>query len=388
MEDLKNIISYHKNKYPETGEIRVFSCPGRINIIGEHIDYNGGHVLPAAINRRIHFCISPNREGRFRFISSNFQDYYETPINEIDNHSNKQGKWWLYPLGSLKLLNRDWEGGYDMSFYSTIPIGAGMSSSAAITVVTLFGLNQITNAEMESSYLALLAQRVEREIIGVECGIMDQFIAIHGKKNKAIILDTRDLSYQYVEFGSNSTRFILVNSGIKHSLKESEYNVRRRECENALSIIKNAGINIKYLCELDNENFQELKKRLSQNEKNRTYHVITENQRTVEFYEKIKLTDLKSAGAILYESHWSLKDFYEVSIPEMDEMVEWTTDIDGVYGARMMGGGFGGCIISMVSLDAVEEFKDSMTERFIRRFGKKPEIYECTIEDGVKEIIP
>lgn len=386
MEDVNNIISYHNNKYPETGQIRIFSCPGRINIIGEHIDYNGGHVLPAAINRRIYFCISSNNEKRFRFISSNFQDYYEISINEINNHITGKGKWWLYPLGSLKLLNRDWENGFDMSFYSTIPIGAGMSSSAAITVVTLFGLTVKNNIEMHPSNLAQLAQRVEREIVGVKCGIMDQFIAMHGKKNNAIILDTRDLSFQYVQFNSNSTRFILINSGISHSLKDSEYNIRRMECENALSIIKNAGIDIKYLCDLDYKNFQELKDHLPQNEKNRTYHAITENQRTVEFYEKIKLSDLQSAGEILYESHRSLRDHYEVSIPEIDEMVDWTTDIDGVYGARIMGGGFGGCTINMVALDAAKEFKEIMVERFKKKFSKKPEIYECTIEDGVKEI--
>lgn len=385
MEDLDNIVSYHKKKYPETGKIRIFSCPGRINIIGEHIDYNGGHVLPAAINRRIYCCISSNSEKRFRFLSGNFKDYYEIPINEINTHL-KEGRWWLYPLGSLRLLRRVWENGYDMSFYSTIPIGAGMSSSAAITVVTLFGLTVKNSIQMHPLNLAQLAQRVEREVIGVKCGIMDQFIAIHGKKNNAIILDTRDLSFQYVKFNSNSTRLILLNSGISHSLRDSEYNIRRTECENALSIIRNAGIDIKYLCDLNEKNFQELQDHLPLNEKKRTYHAITENRRTVEFYEKIKLSDLKSAGEILYESHRSLRDYYEVSIPEIDEMVDWTTDIDGVYGARMMGGGFGGCTINMVAPDAAQEFREIMAERFKRKFGEEPEMYECTIEDGVKEI--
>ena len=385
MENLNNIVSYHKKKYPETGKIRIFSCPGRINIIGEHIDYNGGHVLPAAINKRIYCCISANSKKRFRFLSSNFNDYYEIPIDEIDTHLNK-GRWWLYPLGALRLLNESWENGYDMSFHSTIPIGAGMSSSAAITVVTLFGLTVKNSIEMHPLSLAQLAQRVEREIVGVKCGIMDQFIAIHGKKNNAIILDTRDLSFEYVTFNENSTRLILINSGISHSLKDSEYNIRRTECENALSIIKNAGIDIRYLCELEDKNFQELQEHLPPNERKRTHHAITENRRTVTFYEKIQISDLQSAGEMLYESHQSLRNYYEVSIPEIDAMVDWTADIDGVYGARMMGGGFGGCTINMVAPDAAQEFREIMAERFKRKFGEEPEMYECTIEDGVKEV--
>ncbi len=386
MIDPETVLSHHRAQFSPTGSLRLFSCPGRINLIGEHVDYNGGHVLPAAIDRRMYLCISPNEVSKFRLSSQDFDEYTEIPIDGINTYTRESENWWLYPFGAIVILNRKWTKGYDMTFMSDIPIGAGMSSSAAIIVVTLFTLTQSENIAMSSDEMALLAQRVEREIIGVRCGIMDQFAIIHGKKNHAIILDTRDLRYHYVKHDAEISRFVLINSGISHRLKDSEYNIRRKECESALSILQNSGVNIKYLCDLDSEQFQRFKNHLPSIEKKRAHHVIDENQRTLNFRKELESNNLRGAGTILYASHKSLKELYEVSIPEIDEMVEWTKSLKGVYGSRMMGGGFGGCTINMVGTDSVTQFKESMSELFYKRFSRTPAIYECTIENGVDEL--
>jgi galactokinase len=387
MIDPKTVLSHHRSKFPHTGSLRLFSCPGRINLIGEHVDYNGGHVLPAAIDRRIYLCISPNEVNRFRLSSQDFDEYTEIPIDGINTHPHESENWWLYPFGAIVLLSRKWTRGYDMTFLSDIPIGAGMSSSAAIIVVTLFAFTQLENIAMTSDEMALLAQRVEREIVGVRCGIMDQFVIIHGKKNHAIILDTRDLRYHYVKHDAETSRFVLINSGISHRLKDSEYNIRRKECESALSILQNNGAPITYLCDLDSEQFHRLKNHLSPIEKKRVHHVINENQRTLNFRKELERNNLRGAGKMLYASHKSLKELYEVSIPEIDEMVGWTKSLKGVYGSRMMGGGFGGCTINMVRTTSVTHFKEKMTEKFNKRFSRTPAIYECTIENGVDELL-
>lgn len=387
MIDPKAVLSHHRAQFSQTGTLRVFSCPGRINLIGEHVDYNGGHVLPAAIDRRIYLCISPNELNKFRLNSQDFNEYTEIPIDGINTYPHESEQWWVYPLGAILLLSRKWIKGYDMTFMSDIPIGAGMSSSAAIIVVTLYAFTRSENIAMTSDEMALLAQRVEREIVGVRCGIMDQFTIIHGKKNHAILLDTRDLRYHYVKHDAETTRFVLINSGISHRLKDSEYNIRRKECESALSIIQNNGANITYLCDLDSEQFQRLKKYLPLTERKRAHHVINENQRTLNFRKELERNNLSGAGNILYASHKSLKELYEVSIPEIDEMVKWTKSMKGVYGSRMMGGGFGGCTINMVQTNSITDFKEKMTEKFNKRFSRIPAIYECTIENGVDELL-
>ncbi len=386
MDPVKSLLHAHNVQYPPGGEVRAFSCPGRINLIGEHIDYNGGHVLPAAIDKAVYLCISPNRDSMLRFSDLQFNERKEISLDEFFGNDRHVEKIWLYPYGASRLILEDRGPGFDLSYYSAIPTGAGVSSSAAITTVTLFALASLTGKKIKDADLALMGQRVEKEFAGVSCGIMDQFAVIHGRKNSAMLLDTRDLSFKYVDVDSDQVHFILVNSGKKHSLRDSAYNDRRRECESALAVLKKARPQLQHLCDLALPEFSPLSGDLGKEEFKRAFHAVSENERTLQFCECLKKGDYKNAGKLLYKSHESLRDNFEVSIPEMDRMVEWARGMEGVYGARMMGGGFGGCTINMVQRSVVGSFIGRISREFETSFGNSPEIYDCTIEDGVREI--
>lgn len=379
------ILDYHATQYPTSSPVRLFSCPGRINIIGEHIDYSGGHVLPAAIDRAVYICISPNTAGEFRFSDCLFNKQTAVNIDSFYSSRDTLPKIWIYPYGAIALLGKDWRSGYDISFYSTIPSGGGMSSSAAITVGTMYAVSSMTGNMPDATTLARLGQRVEKDFAGVACGIMDQFAVINGKKNSAMFLDTRDLSFDYCAIDPG-IHFVLINSGIKHSLRDSSYNERRSECESALEKARRAGASAEHLCELQPAELETVKAKLTGNEYRRAYHAVTENARTIDFVNIIRRGDYAAAGVLLYASHESLRDCYDVSIPEIDDMVEWTRGMEGVYGSRMMGGGFGGCTINMVSKNSVDAFTEDISKKYLSRFGRRPDIYDCSISDGVREL--
>ena len=386
MNEIENLLSMHAQWYGDPANTRIFTCPGRINIIGEHIDYNGGHVLPAAVDKEILLSISPNDENILRFNSVDFGDPFEIHLDNLASFDDPGDHWWIYPFGACKLMEMDWRSGYDLSFRNTLPAGAGMSSSAAITVCTLYALSRLNNINMNENGMARIAQKVEWEVAGVSCGIMDQFAVINGKRDNAIMLDTRDLSFEYVPVDSNAVHFVLVNSGIKHSLRDSGYNERRRECEQALQKLQQNGMDIDHLCEIPVEKLDLVKSQLPEVEYRRTLHAVTENQRVKEFASYMQNYRLHDAGAAMYGSHESLRDNFEVSIPEIDQMVEWAREYDGVYGSRMMGGGFGGCTINMVALYAVDRFIEGIKKKFENQFGRIPEVYNCVLEDGVHRV--
>jgi galactokinase len=382
---IAELRALHRKAFPGHTEISFFSCPGRINLIGEHIDYNGGHVFPAAIDKKIYMAISRNEQGAIRLNDVVFNARRDFAISDFGK-TKDVGKIWLYPFGALSMLGVSGKHGFDISYYNMIPSGAGVSSSAAITVVTLFATALLSGRSISGAEMARMGQRVEKEYAGVSCGIMDQFAVIHGRKNEAMILDTRDLSYEYVTIDSEQVHFILVNSDVKHSLRESEYNTRRRECEEALALLQATGAKIAHLCDLDEEGFDRYKGALRGNLYKRAVHAVSENSRSIRFLNAMKRGSLNAAGELLYESHESLRANYEVSIPELDIMVEWTREINGVFGARMMGGGFGGCSLNMVERDKVKGFTSEMRKRFEAEYGKKAEVFDCTIDDGVKEL--
>jgi len=388
MNPVQEIIGSHRETFQGAASIRVFSCPGRINLIGEHIDYNGGHVLPAAIDKAIYLALSPNKDGVFRFHSTAFSGIVELTKDQLFKRELHHVDWWIYTAGVLRVMfENGWpvDHGFDMSFLSTIPVGSGLSSSAAMCEVCIYALMQELGVAMSKKEMVLLGQRIEYEAAGVKCGTMDQFAVVHGKKDHAVLLDTRDMSYTYVPVDSRRAHWILVNSGVKHSLRESGYNDRRKQCENALSIMHGKGLNGKYLCDFSLSDFERVKQDLPEAERKRAYHAISENIRTIEFNGCMKNNDYASAGRLLYGSHESLRDNFEVSISEIDRMVEWARGISGVYGSRLMGGGFGGCTINMVDVSHTEEFRETMIEKFTEEFSRTPEIYECILEDGVKE---
>ena len=388
MDPVKELVESHKKTFPGAVSTRVFSCPGRINLIGEHIDYNGGHVLPASIDKAIYLCITKNNDRLFRFHSTAFSGVVDVPLDTLFTQELHHGDWWIYTAGVVRLMfEKGWpaDHGFDLTFLSTIPVGSGMSSSAAMCEVCIYAFMQEFGIAMTKQEMVLLGQRIEREAAGVKCGIMDQFAVVHGKKDHAVLLDTRDMSYSYVPVDSHKAHWILVNSGVKHSLRESGYNDRRHQCENALAIMKSKGIKGEHLCDISMNDFERVKQDLPEAERKRAFHAISENIRTLEFDACMKKNDYAAAGRLLYGSHESLRDNFEVSISEIDQMVEWARGIKGVIGARLMGGGFGGCTINMVEVGCTEEFKKIMTAQFEKAFGRTPEIYECVVEDGVKE---
>ncbi len=383
----KKLIEAHGFAFPDTGPVRVFFCPGRINLIGEHVDYNGGHVLPAAIDRAVYLCVSGNAHRRFRFNDTGFGASGELEL-ALFGGGSVVPRVWLYPAGALALLRSDWDEGLDLSYLSAIPAGAGVSSSAAVTTVTLYGALSMLGRPIDTAELARMGQRVEREYAGVACGIMDQFAVIHGRRDSAMLLDTRDLSFEYLHIDSSRIHFVLVNSGIRHSLRESGYNDRRAECESALAMLREMGAKIAHLCELHPADFERMAPELPPVERKRARHAVTENGRALEFHRLMRFGDYKGAGGLLYASHASLRDDFEVSIEELDRLVEWAAPLAGVYGSRMMGGGFGGCSITMVEAGAAGEFARKITESFRAAYGVVPEVFECTIGEGVGELVP
>ncbi|MGB4269836.1 MAG: galactokinase [Spirochaetota bacterium] len=386
---IDTVIAHHQEHFPQSTNCALFASPGRINIIGEHIDYNGGAVLPAAIDKHIYICVSRNDDGILRFVSANHKEAGEVAINNLHSPQTKTHAahtWWVYPYGACALSTIEFDHGLDFSFYSTLPVGAGMSSSASITVGTLYALYTLYNKKIKNTDLALLAQKVEWDFAGVKCGIMDQMAIINGKKDNAILLNTQTMNYNFIPVDTSAVRFVLVNSGVKHSLRESGYNDRRQECERALLMLKKAGFAINELCDCSVDDLIQIQTILPQTEYKRTYHAITENHRVHQFAREIQQYNLSKAGELLYKSHESLSVFYEVSISLIDEMVEWASDIDGVYGSRLMGGGFGGCTISMVALYAVEHFTETIAQKFKKKENRTPEIYKCSIDDGTRRI--
>lgn len=386
-EHVKRLILAHESSFPDTGPARIFFCPGRINLIGEHVDYNGGHVLPAAIDRAVYLCVSKNAHKRFRFNDAGFDATGELPLS-LFGVGAEVSRVWLYPAGALALMRDDWDEGLDLSYLSSIPPGAGVSSSAAITTVTLYGALSMLGMPVDTVELARMGQRVERDYAGVACGIMDQFAVIHGRKNSAMLLDTRDLSFEYLQIDSSRIHFVLVNSGVKHSLRESGYNDRRKECESALARLRGMGVGIDHLCELLPADFERMGSGLPVVERKRARHAVTENARALEFHRLMGTGDYAGAGNLLYASHASLRDDFEVSIDELDRLVEWAAPVRGVFGSRMMGGGFGGCSITMVEAGAAGEFAREIGAKFQDAYGGLPQIFECTIGDGVGELVP
>ncbi|MEJ5362144.1 MAG: galactokinase [Spirochaetota bacterium] len=386
---IDTVIAHHREHFPQSTDCALFASPGRINIIGEHIDYNGGTVLPAAIDKHIYICVSRNDDGIIRFVSANHKKTGEVAINNLHSpqtRTHAAHTWWVYPYGACALSNIELDYGLDFSFYSTLPVGAGMSSSASITVGTLYALYSLYNKKIKNSDLALKAQKVEWDYAGVHCGIMDQMAIINGKKDHAISLNTQNLEYTHIPVDTAAVQFVLVNSGIKHSLRESAYNDRRRDCERALLILKKNGYSINHLCDCSIDDLSAIQEILPPTEYKRVYHVISEHNRVLQFASEIQRYNLTRAGEFLYKSHDSLSTYYEVSLPLIDQMVEWASQIDGVYGSRLMGGGFGGCTISMVALYAVEHFTETIAQKFKKKENRTPEIYQCSLEDGTHRI--
>ncbi|WP_407270192.1 galactokinase [Radiobacillus sp. PE A8.2] len=368
---------------------RYFFAPGRINLIGEHTDYNGGHVFPASISFGTYALAAKRNDNKLRFYSVNFPEkgVIECDLSNLD--FKDQDNWANYPKGMIRAFLQDGFSittGADILYYGNIPNGAGLSSSASIEMATGVILENLFNLTIDRVRMVQLGQKVENEYIGVNSGIMDQFAIGKGKKGHAILLDCQSLEYRYAPLDLENQVIIIINTNKRRELAGSKYNERRSECERALGDLQSE-LSITSLGELSIEQFEE-HKHLIKNSTDmiRAKHAVYENQRTLAALEKLKENKLDDFGKLMNESHLSLQHDYEVTGIELDTIVETAWQQEGVLGARMTGAGFGGCAIAIVEKDHVDSFKQNIHDVYLNKIGYEPTFYVATIGDGAKEI--
>ena len=382
----KRIKEKFEKKFGPGGNIRMFSAPGRVNFIGEHTDYNGGFVLPVDIDRSILLCA---REREDRTLNLHSLDYAQRVSCSLDRLEYKEDDDWAnYPKGVAKILQDEsysLKGG-DFLYQGDVPVASGLSSSAAIEVVSCLALCSLSGIEIEKKRMALLCQKAENEFVGMQCGIMDQFVIAMGKKDSALFLDCRSLKYEPVPFDDKGLSIIIGNTKVKRTLLGSEYNQRRRQCEEGVKILSRYLNGIEQLRDVSVDQFEEHKNNLPEIIAKRCKHIIYENARVKKAVGAIKDNRFEEFGRLMCDSHNSLRDLYEVSCPELDIMVEEALKVEGILGSRMTGAGFGGCTVSLVKKEAGGEFINIVSRQYQRRTRIKPEFYPCKIEDGAKEI--
>lgn len=364
---------------------QVFFAPGRVNLIGEHTDYNGGHVFPCALTIGTYAVARRNNGTTLRFYSMNFKSLgvIEADINHLTYQ--KEHDWANYPKGMLKILkdaNFSIEEGMDILYYGNIPNSSGLSSSASIEVLTAFLCKSLFQLEIDQIQIALLAQKAENTFIGVNCGIMDQFAIAKGKKDHAIFLDTATLSYEYAPITLAGMKIVIACSNKKRGLGDSKYNERRRECEEALEFLQTK-LDIQSLGDLTEDAFDAIKEAIPDDiRRMRAKHAVYENQRTMKAVKALKENDIKRFGELMIESHVSLRDDYEVTGVELDALVESALEQEGVIGSRMTGAGFGGCTVSIVKDDFVDAFIENVGMMYKEKIGYAADFYVVEVGDG------
>lgn len=363
----------------------IARAPGRVNLIGEHIDYNGGLVLPLAISRTLWLAARPRADGVIRAVSTNGE---RAQINLADPDGPEAGHWLRYGFGMARALtNAGVElQGMDVTITSTIPAGSGLSSSAALELALGLALLEFRLRErpvISRPELAQLARQAEVETVGVNCGIMDQFICAMGQAGHALLLDTRTLEYRHVPLSSEKARVVVVDSRVPRTLADSAYNQRRAECEDARQILQEQlGRPLEDLCSVTPPELRSGLSSLSSPLDKRAQHVVGEEARVMAAVEALEAVDLVSVGARMNESHASLRDFYEVSVPELDLLAELAQQTQGVFGARLTGAGFGGCTVNLVAPDAIGSFRRHVTTEYQKATGLKPLVYACQAVSG------
>ncbi len=384
MKDLeKNILQAFKKLYNQ--QPMMFKAPGRINLIGEHTDYNDGFVFPAAIDKSIVLSICFNDSEKAHLYAYDLQDSLEIDLTQIKK-SDKQ--WANYILGVINEFHKKSLEikGFNCVFGGDIPHGAGLSSSAALETVFTYALNRLHQFQISKTEMIKMAQSAEVDFVGVNCGIMDQFISFNGQKNNALILDCRTLEYQYKNIHLDGYSILLVDTLVKHSLASGEYNIRREECEKGVTILQQYYPDIKNLRDIDFLHLEKVKKHFPKTIYNRCRYVVEENQRVQKASEYLENKQMELFGQELFKSHDGLSNLYEVSCAELDVLVDIAHKTKGVLGARMMGGGFGGCTINFVKTEKLDDLKNKIATIFNKSFGHCPKFYDVKIEGGVEQI--
>lgn len=367
------------------GEVNTYFAPGRVNLIGEHTDYNGGHVFPCALTLGTYAVARKRNDRVLRFYSMNFEELgiLESSLDNLV--ATKDGTWTEYPLGVIWAFEKKGmpvSQGMDVLIYGNIPNGSGLSSSASLEVLTGTMLKDLYHLPVSMTEIAQIGQYSENNYNGCNCGIMDQFASAMGKKDHAIFLDTNTLQYEYAPVNLSNEKIVITNSKVKHSLVDSAYNDRRNECENALAALKKV-IDIQTLGDLTEDKFEEFKSHIKDTtQQKRAKHAVYENQRTIRAVEVLKKGDIITFGKLMNESHISLRDDYEVSCPEVDFLVEQSWKLPGVLGSRITGGGFGGCTVSIVKNEAIDEFVETIKNAYAQKFNLEAEFYIVDLGDG------
>jgi galactokinase len=365
--------------------MRMFAAPGRINLIGEHTDYNDGFVMPAAIDKRIYLAIAPSEKDYSQIWSHDMNHAVRFDAGTL---KEKLPHWALYPFGVINELRKlgYHPGNFKAVFGGDIPSGAGLSSSAALESVFAVALNAVFNLGATPLTLAKAGQKAEHNYVGVRCGIMDQFASVFGKKDHVFRLDCRSLEYTYFPLKLDGYELILADTKVKHSLASSEYNQRRAQCEEGVLMLSTRMVAVKSLRDVSPMDIEFGDDLFGKEVYMRCLFVTQENQRVLDTSEALAAGDMAEVGRLLFGSHEGLSKLYNVSCPELDLLADVARNIDGVMGARMMGGGFGGCTINLVRTDAVENFKKVVSDAFTRQFNHAPEFYTVATSDGAGEI--
>ncbi len=389
MKDKDTLLKKFERIYGDSTGARVFFAPGRVNLIGEHTDYNGGHVFPCALTLGTYAVVKKRKDRRLRFYSVNFSKLgiLESSLDELT--PCKEDGWLNYPKGVMWTVEQKGYKipcGIDLMVFGDIPSGSGLSSSASIEIVTGVILNALFGFGISNQELALIGQYAEHNFNGVNCGIMDQFAIAMGKKDCAIFLDTADLSYEYAPVKLKDAKIIISSSNKRRGLSRSKYNERREECEKALSEIQ-AGMGINTLGDLDEALFEQVKMAIrDEDRRKRAKHAVYENQRTIKAVHALKNNDIELFGKLMNESHISLRDDYEVTGEELDTLAQEAWKVDGVIGSRMTGAGFGGCTVSIVKSNMVDEFIKRVGTAYKEKIGYSAKFYVVEIGSGPFEL--
>ena len=385
----EKVLSVFKEKYGDGGDIRLYFAPGRVNLIGEHTDYNGGHVFPCALTIGTYGAARKREDRKIRFYSMNFGDLgvIETSLDELT--PDKKAGWTNYPKGvmwAFRGRGYEMDCGLDVVIYGDIPNGSGLSSSASLEVLTGTMLKDLYGFPVSMVEIAPIGQYSENNFNGCNCGIMDQFASAMGKKDHAIFLDTNTLQYEYAPVKLEDAKIVITNSKVKHSLVDSAYNDRRNECERALADLKKV-TDISALGDLTEEAFEAHKDAIQEEVcRKRAKHAVYENQRTIHAEAALKEGNVEQFGKYMNQSHISLRDDYEVSCEEIDVLVDLAWSVPGVIGSRITGGGFGGCTVSIVKNDAVDTFIDTVKKGYKDKCHKTAEFYVVEVGDGAHRL--
>ena len=365
-------------------ELRVYTSPGRVNLIGEHTDYNGGFVFPGAIDKGIYAAINPNGTDKIRAYSIDYQAMSEFGMREEDAPKEP---WARYIFGVVReIQKRGFQPkGFDTVFAGDVPLGAGMSSSAALESTFAFALNDIYNLGIDKFELARIGQSTEHNYCGVKCGIMDQFASIFGKKGHLMRLNCATMEFEYFPFDPKGYKVVLLDTVVKHELASSAYNKRRESCENACAHIAAKHPEVKYLSDATMQMLDEVKNEISNEDYMRAKYVIGEKQRVLDVCDALEKGDYATVGDRMYGTHYDMSKEYEVSCDELDFLNDIAKEC-GVTGSRVMGGGFGGCTINLVKEDLYDKFIATAKEKFNKKFGHEPKVYDVVISDGARRL--